>query len=112
MKVIDFKKTPEQQMADERREMLCRLQSKPGKALDEIHEDFIRQINEDDPELAEMINEDIARSGHASMAELRYSGWNIPGTDFEMRRDESDREKVGVLDAKIAERMQKSGQNN
>lgn len=112
MKVIDFKKTPEQQMADERREMLRRLQSKPEKTLDEIQEDFIRQINEVDSELADMISEDIARSGHASMADLRHSGWNVPGTDFEMRRDESDREKVGILDAKIAGRMQKIGRKN
>lgn len=107
MEVIDFKDTTEQ-MSNDRREMLRRLQSVPEKTLDEIQQGFIDRLSEENPDLARMVCESVSRSGNAAIASLRNAGWDVPGNEFEIRRDESDRRKMKNLDKKILQNCRKA----
>lgn len=87
MSVQRFKQDTE---AEARRSMLRRIQSQPEKSLDEIQDEFMSEIEVLDPELASLMKESVARAGHAAMAKIRHQGYEVPASEFELRRDEND----------------------
>lgn len=104
MSVQRFKQDTE---TEARRSMLRRIQSQPEKSLDEIQDEFMSEIEVLDPELASLIKESVARAGHAAMVRIRHQGYEVPASEFELRRDENDLKKSVILDGKISNRLQK-----
>lgn len=104
MSVQRFKQDTE---AEARRSMLRRIQSQPEKSLDEIQDKFMSDMEVMDPELASLMKESIARAGHTAMAKIRHKGYEVPGSKFELRRDENDLKKSVILDGKISNRLPK-----
>ena len=60
-----------------------------------------------DPEVASLMKESVARAGHAAMAKIRHQGYDVPASEFELRRDENDLKTSVILDGKISNRLQK-----
>lgn len=104
MSVKRFKQDSE---AEARRSMLRRIQSQPEKSLDEIQDEFMSEMEVLDPELAGLMKESVARAGHAAMAKIRHQGYDVPASEFELRRDENDLKTSVILDGKISNRLQK-----
>ena len=104
MSVQRFKQDTE---AEARRSMLRRIQSQPEKSLDEIQDEFMSEIEVLDPELGRVMKESVARAGHAAMPKIRHQGYEVPASEFELRRDENDLKKSVILDGKISNRLQK-----
>lgn len=104
MSVKRFKQGSE---AEARRSMLRRIQSQPEKSLDEIQDEFMSEMEVLDPEVASLMKESVARAGHAAMAKIRHQGYDVPASEFELRRDENDLKTSVILDGKISNRLQK-----
>lgn len=103
-KIINFQECKEQNIA-EKREMLDRLRDHQDESLDELQDNFIEEMEVIDPKLASMMKESVQRSGSALIGKMRMSGMEIPGTDFEKKRNERDLAAENKLDCKIEEHI-------
>ena len=108
-KQINFviqKKARHQMKVDDIRAMYTRIQERDDNiSLDDIEDDFLAEMEELDPEAAKFMRESIARAGQAEVCRYREAGVEIPGTEFETRRDRKAMEKEYELDRKIQRRM-------
>ena len=91
---------------DDIRAMLVRVQEREDMiSLDDIEDDFLAEMEELDPEAAKLMKESIARAGQAEVGRCREVGIEIPGTEFETRRDRKAMEKDYELDMQIQGKM-------
>lgn len=60
-----------------------------------------------DPEMASLIDEDATLYAQAKMSDLRGMGYDVPGTEFEKRRDKLAVGKEEKIARKIRNKMQK-----
>lgn len=110
-KIINFQESKEQNIA-EKREMLNRLRDRQDESLDELQDNFMEEMEVIDPKLASMMMESIQRSGSALIGKMRMSGMEIPGTDFEKKRNERDVAAEEDLDQKIEEHIRMRKEND
>ena len=106
-KQIDFNmvKSSRKLEADAIREMLQHIEDTPEITQEEQDREFLEELNVLDPEAAKMWDEWNARCSNAYAAEMREVGFDIPGTDFEIRRDEKDLQKSRFLEKKIMQSL-------
>lgn len=108
-KQINFeiqKKARHQMDVDDIRAMFARVKERDDMiSLDDIEDDFLAEMEELDPESAKLMRESIARAGQAEAGRYREAGVEIPGTEFEIRRDRKAMEKDYQLDRQIQGKM-------
>ena len=109
-KQIDFIKARNRRKseADEIRAMLLRIEETPDKTQEEQDRELLEELKVMDPEAAKMWDEGNARCGNAFAAEMREAGFDIPGNEFEIRRDENDLYRSRLLEKEIMQKLRES----
>lgn len=109
-KQIDFIKARNRRKseADEIRAMLLRIEETPDKTQEEQDRELLEELKVLDPEAVKMWDEWNARCGNAFAAEMREAGFDIPGNEFEIRRDENDLYRSQLLEKEIMQKLRES----
>lgn len=109
-KQIDFIKARNRRKseADEIRAMLLRIEETSDKTQEEQDRELLEELKVLDPEAAKMWDEWNARCGNAFAAEMREAGFDIPGNEFEIRRDENDLYRSRLLEKEIMQKLRES----
>lgn len=94
---------------NELREMCAKMRELDADPDYDPAENIQDEIRECDPELASLIDREADLYAQSFCGKMREDGWDIPGTEFEKKRDEKAIDKEEKIAKKIREKMSKLG---